>query len=201
MFLIGLTGGIAAGKSTVAKFWTDLGAIEIDADQLAREAVAVGSEGARLVRERFGDSFFEASGELDRGRLAELVFRDTKSKADLEAIVHPIVQKLARDRLDQLPADAVAIYTVPLLVEANVSLPFNVIVTVEAPEDVRIERLIESRGLSAEQARLRIANQSQPIERVSRADHVLNSNQSKEALLADARNLWDEFQIRAQKNK
>lgn len=197
MFLIGLTGGIAAGKSTVAKLWRELGAIEIDADLLAREVVEPDSEGALLIRKRFGDNFFDDSGALDRSKLASLVFTDKSAREDLEGIVHPLVQKRAREILSQLSEDSMVIYTVPLLVEANVSLPFDVVVTVEAPEDVRVKRLIESRNFTREQALARIESQAQPIERVARADYVLNSNQTLEQLLSDARQLWNEFLVRA----
>jgi len=197
MFLIGLTGGIAAGKSTVAKLWRELGAIEIDADLLAREVVEPDSEGAVLIRKRFGGSFFDDSGALDRSKLASLVFTDKSARDDLEGIVHPLVQKRAREILSQLSEDSMVIYTVPLLVEANVSLPFDVVVTVEAPEDVRVKRLIESRNFTREQALARVESQAQPIERVARADHVLNSNQTLEQLLSDARQLWNEFLVRA----
>ncbi len=197
MFLIGLTGGIAAGKSTVAKLWRELGAIEIDADLLAREVVEPDSEGALLIRKRFGDNFFDDSGALDRSKLASLVFTDKSAREDLERIVHPLVQKRAREILSQLSEDSMVIYTVPLLVEANVSLPFDVVVTVEAPEDVRVKRLIESRNFTREQALARIESQAQPIERVARADYVLNSNQTLEQLLSDARQLWNEFLVRA----
>ncbi|MEY3406167.1 MAG: hypothetical protein RLZZ556_239 [Actinomycetota bacterium] len=197
MFLIGLTGGIAAGKSTVAKLWRELGAIEIDADLLAREVVEPDSDGALLIRKRFGDSFFDDSGALDRSKLASLVFTDESAREDLERIVHPLVQKRAREILSQLSEDSMVIYTVPLLVEANVSLPFDVVVTVEAPEDVRVKRLIESRNFTREQAIARIESQAQPIERVARADYVLNSNQTREQLLSDARQLWNEFLVRA----
>jgi dephospho-CoA kinase len=201
MFLIGLTGGIAAGKSTVAKLWSELGAIEIDADLLAREVVEPGTEGASQIRKRFGESFFDATGALNRAALASLVFADRSAKADLEGIVHPLVQKRAREIIEKLPKDSIVIYTVPLLVEANVSLPFDAVVTVEAPEDIRIQRLIESRSYTPEQAIARIASQAQPIERVARADHVLNSNQSIEQLRSDARQLWNEFLARAQRTK
>lgn len=197
MFLIGLTGGIAAGKSTVAKLWQELGAIEIDADLLAREVVQPGKPGAKLIRDKFGAEFFDSDGNLDRKALAELVFANSKAKHSLEEIVHPLVQERAKALLDALPADAMAIYTVPLLVEANVSLPFDVVVTVEAPEELRIQRLIDSRNMTREEAVSRIMNQAQPIERVSRADYVLNSNQGIDQLLSDARDLWSQFERQA----
>lgn len=198
MFLIGLTGGIAAGKSTVAKLWRELGATEIDADQLAREVVAPGSLGAAEIEKRFGKEFFDAEGILNRQKLAELVFSDPSARKDLEAIVHPLVQKRARELIAELPDEAIVVYSVPLLVEANVSLPFDTVVTVEAPEEVRINRLMESRQMSREEAVSRIENQAKPIERVSRADFVLNSNQPIDLLLSDARTLFQTFKQQAQ---
>lgn len=197
MFLIGLTGGIAAGKSTVAKLWSELGGIEIDADQVAREVVAKGTAGLSQVIEAFGTEYLDDSGELDRKAMAKLVFEDPAARTKLEGIIHPLVRASVQEKLATLPSDSMVFYTVPLLVEANVGLPFDVVVTVEAPEDVRIQRLVESRGMTQAEARQRIAAQAKPIERVANADHVLNSNQAIDLLLQDARNLWKQFQKRA----
>ncbi|NBW73107.1 MAG: dephospho-CoA kinase [Microbacteriaceae bacterium] len=190
MFLIGLTGGIGAGKSTVAARWCELGGIEIDADQLAREVVAPGTDGALKISEVFGADFFDSNGFLDRKKLAERIFSNSQEKEALEDIIHPLVRDLALKKISQLPSESMAIYTVPLLVEANVTLPFDAVVTVEAPEDVRVQRLVETRGFSEVEARARIANQAQPIERASRADYILNSNQSLPELIRDADELW-----------
>ena len=190
MYLIGLTGGIAAGKSAVAARWVELGAVEIDADVLAREAVALGTDGLREVTAEFGTDVLLPDGSLDRAALAAVVFSDAQKREQLEAIVHPRVRQLAEERLNQQKSDAIVVYTVPLLVEADVSLPFDKVVTVEAPERVRIDRLIETRGLSEEQAVARIKNQSGPAERANRADAILNSNQSLQLLLKDAESLW-----------
>jgi dephospho-CoA kinase len=122
--------------------------------------------------------------------LAAVVFSDAQKREQLEAIVHPRVRQLAEERLNQQKSDAIVVYTVPLLVEADVSLPFDKVVTVEAPERVRIDRLIETRGLSEEQAVARIKNQASPAERANRADAILNSNQSLQLLLKDAESLW-----------
>ncbi len=190
MYLIGLTGGIAAGKSAVAARWVELGAVEIDADVLAREAVALGTDGLREVTAEFGTDVLLPDGSLDRAALAAVVFSDAQKREQLEAIVHPRVRQLAEERLNQQKSDAIVVYTVPLLVEADVSLPFDKVVTVEAPERVRIDRLIETRGLSEEQAVARIKNQASPAERANRADAILNSNQSLQLLLKDAESLW-----------
>lgn len=193
MFLIGLTGGIAAGKTTVASHWVSLGGIEIDADKLAREVVAPGSEGLEQVREAFGESVFQVDGSLDRLKLGEIVFNDASKRVALEEIIHPLVRERAQELLSDLPEHSMVIYTVPLLVEANVSLPFDVIVSVEAPETDRVKRLVSSRGLSEEQALARIKSQASAIERAAAADYILNSNQPLVSLLADATALWNKF--------
>ena len=198
MFLIGLTGGIAAGKTTVAAHWVSLGGIEIDADKLAREVVEPGTKGLKQIREVFGESVFNSEGSLDRQKLGEIIFSDAKKRAALEEIVHPLVRQRASELLAELPENSMVIYTVPLLVEANVSLPFDVIVSVEAPEADRVKRLVSSRGMSSEQALARIKSQASAIERAAAADYILNSNQPLPALLADASSLWSKFQMMSQ---
>jgi dephospho-CoA kinase len=198
MFLIGLTGGIAAGKTTVAAHWVSLGGIEIDADKLAREVVEPGTKGLKQIREVFGESVFNLEGSLDRQKLGEIIFSDAKKRAALEEIVHPLVRQRASELLAELPENSMGIYTVPLLVEANVSLPFDVIVSVEAPEADRVKRLVSSRGMSSEQALARIKSQASAIERTAAADYILNSNQPLPALLADASALWNKFQMMSQ---
>jgi dephospho-CoA kinase len=193
VYLVGLTGGIAAGKSTVAKHWVSHGGIEIDADQLAREVVAPNTLGANQIRNTFGDNFFDQAGNLNRKALGELVFESKEALGKLEAIVHPLVRARTMELLAELPINSVAIYTVPLLVEANVDLPFDAVVTVEAPEAERVKRLIASRGFSEQEAKARIANQATPLERAARADHILNSNQDIFLLLRDADALWGKF--------
>jgi len=195
VYLVGLTGGIAAGKSTVAKHWVSRGAIEIDADLVAREVVLPGSGGAKQIEEAFGASFFDAEGTLDRKALGTLVFESKAELEKLEGIVHPLVRARTRELLSSAPNDAIVIYTVPLLVEANVDLDFDYVVTVEAPESERISRLVEHRGFSIEDARARISNQASPIERAARADFILNSNQDIFLLLRDADALWRKFVI------
>jgi dephospho-CoA kinase len=193
MFLIGLTGGIAAGKSTVAGIWTALGAIEIDADVLAREVVQPGTVGLERIKNVFGPTVFTDSGSLDRKTLGEIVFNNASRRKELEGIVHPLVRARAQEILASLPEDSTVIYTVPLLVEANVELPFDVIVSVEAPETERAQRLVNSRGMTLEQALARIKAQASAIDRAARADYILNSNQSLTALSADATKLFEKF--------
>lgn len=197
MFLIGLTGGIAAGKSTVGEFWKQLGAIEIDADQLAREAISPGSDGLAAVIETFGKEVLDPNGGLDRSKLGQIVFSNPELRSKLEGIVHPRVRQLALKKIDTLSENSMVVYNVPLLVEANVDLPFDVVVTVEAPEETRIKRLVETRGMSVQEATNRVNSQAKPIERAARADYILNSNQSLGELEADAKALWFEFVERA----
>ena len=192
MFLIGLTGGIAAGKSAVAEHWAKLGAIEIDADVLAREVVAKGTIGAEQVEHTFGSEYF-VDGELDRKKLGQLVFGNPEKLAELEAIVHPLVKQRARELIAAVPETAIVIYTVPLLVEAQVELPFDAVVTIEAPEDERVKRLVKSRGMTEGEALSRIRAQATPLERATRADHILSSNQSLALLLHDSEVLFQKF--------
>ena len=198
MFLIGLTGGIAAGKTTVAGHWVSLGGIEIDADKLAREVVEPGTKSIDQIRQIFGDSVFSSDSSLDRQKLGEIIFNDPQKRLTLEGIIHPLVRQRASQLLAKLPEDSMVIYTVPLLVEANVSLPFDVIVSVEAPEADRVKRLASSRGMSTDQAMARIKSQASAIERAAAADYILNSNQPLPSLLSDATALWNKFQIMSQ---
>jgi len=193
VYLVGLTGGIAAGKSTVARHWVGRGAIEIDADVLAREVIAQGTPGEQQVIDAFGREVLGITGALDRKALGNIVFNSKPELEKLEAIIHPLVRARTQELLRAVPSDAVVVYTVPLLVEANVDLGFDTVVTVEAPEVERISRLVESRGYSIQEAKARIANQATPIERAARADHILNSNQDVFLLIRDADALYEKF--------
>lgn len=189
MYLVGLTGGIASGKSTVAAAWTELGGVEIDADKLAREVLEPGSIGFTRVVEAFGSQVVK-DGALDRQALAAIVFSDEVKRKELEAIVHPLVKELAAKRVSELPSDSIIIYNVPLLVEGSVDLPFDKVVTVEAPVEKRIQRLMDYRKMSKAEAQNRVAAQASAVERANAADVILNSNQDLQLLLKDARKLW-----------
>lgn len=197
MYLVGLTGGIAAGKTSVAKRWVELGGLEIDADVLARKALDAGTPGLAKVLEQFGSDLLLADGNLDRQKLGEVVFNAPEKRKKLEEIVHPIVRELAAQALADAPAGSILIYTVPLLVEASVDLPFDFVVTVEAPVDKQVERMVKTRGMTAQQASARIAAQASAAERANRADVILNSNQSLGRLLDDAEALWNEIERKA----
>lgn len=192
MYLIGLTGGIAAGKSTIAKIWSNLGGIEIDADELAREALMPGTESLQKVREAFGDVVFDGN-TLDRKALANIVFADASKRAVLESIVHPKVKALAKERISALADNAIVIYNVPLLVEAASDLEFDLVVTVEAPRERQVERLVQNRGLSVAEATSRIDSQASAAERANVADEILSSNQPIIAMEKDAVRMWNKI--------
>jgi dephospho-CoA kinase len=197
MYIVGLTGGIASGKSTVAAHWASLGGFEIDADQLARQVVAPGSRGAADIRAEFGDAVFESDGSLNRAKLGSIVFADATKRQALEAIVHPLVKAEAQERVAAQPDNAIVIYNVPLLVEASVDLPFDKVITVEAPAEKQIERLIENRGMTKQEAEARIASQASPAQRANAADLILNANQRLELMLADATAIWNQIEREA----
>lgn len=194
MYLIGLTGGIAAGKSTVAKRWVELGAIEIDADQIAREVVEKGTLGLQQICEHFGDSVLNEDGSLNRAALGKRVFADQTELNALNAIVHPLVKARTAELLTQMPPHAIVIYNVPLLVEAAVDHDFDTVVTVEAPEEEQLKRLVSNRGMTQTEAKARIMSQAKPVERAALADRILSSNQDIHLLLRDADVLWRDIE-------
>lgn len=198
MFLVGLTGGIASGKSTVAELWQTLGADIIDADELAREVVEPGSQGLARIAEEFGDSILNADESLNRGALAGLVFADVKKRKLLESITHPLIRALAQERISAKKANVV-VYVIPLLVESSSDLPFDYVVTVEAPQTDQVSRMMESRDMTESEALARIRAQATPAERANVADRILSSNQSLALLLKDAKVLYKELESLAKK--
>ena len=189
--MIGLTGGIGSGKSTVAKRLVELGATEIDADLLAREVVAPGTPGLEAVAKRFGADLIASDGSLDRALLASRAFSDQANRKDLEAILHPLIQKLSRERIASTPG--IVIYTIPLLVETNSQLPFDKVITVSAPEDVRVRRLVESRGMSEADAKARISAQATDQQREEVADYIINSDCSMAELFEQVDSVFAEL--------
>jgi dephospho-CoA kinase len=193
--IIGLTGGIAAGKSTVSGRWAEHGAVVVDADRLARDAVAPGSPGLEQVAERFGPSVIAADGALDRAALGTIVFADPAARKELEAITHPEVWRLAQaafDAAEQADPDAVVVYDVPLLAEARGSRPlrFDAVVVVDAPAAVRIERLVQHRGMSREEAERRVGAQASDADRLALADHVVDATGTLEDTVRSADQVW-----------
>ncbi len=188
-----MTGGIAAGKSTVAARLRDLGAVIIDADELAREAIAPGSAGLAAVVARFGAGVLDARGTLDRVALGAIVFADDAARADLNAIVHPEVRRLYRAAVEAARVgdpDSIVIYDVPLLAEARSADEFGLVVVVDAPAAIRVRRLVERRGLTPEQAQQRVDAQASDDERRALADVVIDASGEESETLEQAERLW-----------
>lgn len=192
MLQVGLTGGIASGKSTVAEIWRAAGAVLIDSDLLAREAVAPGSPGLAAVVERFGPGVLTPDGSLDRPALGRTVFADEAARHDLEAIVHPWVRRRSDELVAAAGADAVVVHDIPLLVESDRAGDFDLVVVVGAPVATRVDRLVRLRGMSESAARQRIAAQADDARRRAVADVWIDNSGSVEQLRAEAVRVWHE---------
>lgn len=199
MFRVGLTGNIASGKSTVARVWQRLGAPVIDADVLARRAVAPGSVGLRRIVAAFGPGVLDDAGQLDRAALRDIVFRDPEARAKLEAIVHPEVGRLRREEEARLEAagERIVVHDIPLLFEAGLDREFDAVVLVDASERVRLERLVRDRGLPEDEARRMIDAQMPSSQKRDRADYVIENEGTLEALERAAEEVWRELRRRA----
>jgi dephospho-CoA kinase len=197
MYWVGLTGGIGAGKSTVARLLAERGAVVIDADQLARDAVQPGTDGLAAIAAAFGPSVLSADGSLDRAALATVVFADPEALARLNAIVHPRVGALTQSRLDELPPDTIAVNDIPLLVEVSAAGRYDLVVVVEADQEVRVQRLVADRGMTTRDALARIAAQAAPADREAVADVVIDNTGSYEDLVGDVEELWSLIRDRA----
>jgi dephospho-CoA kinase len=197
MLLVGLTGGIGAGKSTVARMLAKRGAVVFDADDFAKEAVAPGTKGLSRVVEEFGPEAVTGSGELDREWLAGRVFTDPEARGRLEAITHPEVARLFANAVEPYRGtDAVVVYAVPLLVENNLADGFDVVVVVAASEEMRIGRLATERGMSEQDVRERAAAQASDEERMRVADYVVWNAGSEQDLEQQVEKLWFELSNR-----
>ena len=192
MLVVALTGGIGAGKSLVAQYFSELGARVVDADQLSRIAIERGSEGFDEVITRFGESILR-NGDIDRKALAEIIFKDKSAKADLEAIIHPRVRELFFEVVSDLAADEILIYEIPLLVETGASSNFDQIITVEADLEIRKSRLLK-RGMFISEIESRLAAQASPSEREAVATHIIENSGDEDQLLRKVENLWEELQ-------
>jgi len=191
MRIIALTGGIGAGKSLVAQYFSELGARVVDADQLSRVAIERGSEGFDEVLLRFGESILR-DGDIDRKALAEIVFADASARADLEAIIHPRVRELFSDVIADLAPDETLIYEIPLLVESSAASNFDLVITVEADLEIRKERL-RKRGMFISEIERRMAAQASREEREAQADHIIINDGDEDALLRSVENLWEDL--------
>jgi dephospho-CoA kinase len=174
--MVGLSGGIGSGKSVVAARLAELGAVVIDADRLAREVVAPGTDGLAEVVAAFGAGVLDAEGGLDRPTLGRLVFEDAAARQRLEAIIHPRVRARTAELVAAAPPDAIVVNDVPLLVEAGLAAGFGIVVMVLADEQARVRRLVETRGMSAADARSRIGAQATDEQRRAVADVVLEND-------------------------
>jgi len=193
MTTIALTGGIASGKSTISRRLRELGAVILDADVFAREAVAPGSPGLRAVRAHFGERIIADDGSLDRPALAAIVFADERERLALNDIVHPEVRRLTEEaRLRALAddPDAVIVHDIPLLVESTSNYDYDEIWVADAPDSVRVERLVALRGMPLEEAERRVASQATDEERRRIADVLIDTTTSLEETIAEVDRLW-----------
>ena len=191
MSVIGLTGGIGAGKSLVANYFFSLGAEVIDADQLARQAIERGSVGFDEVVAAFGDSILK-DGDINRRALGDIVFADIDKRKVLESIIHPKVQQALAEARSGLSVNQILIYEIPLLVETNAASKFDKVITVEAPLELRIKRL-KSRGLLQSEIEKRISNQATPEQRRAIADIQIENDGTEEELLRKVEAIWEEL--------
>lgn len=193
---VGLTGNIAAGKSSVARVWESLGATVIDADRLARQATEPGSPALGMIVDAWGPGVLDAEGALDRAALRRIVFRDPEERLRLERIVHPAVAALR----DQAYGDAeargepVVVADIPLLFEAGLVEEFDRIVLVDAPEATRLRRLVEERGMDPEEARRMVAAQMPAEAKRARADVIIDNSGSRAELERHAAEVWKQIQ-------
>jgi dephospho-CoA kinase len=202
MVLVGLTGGIGAGKSTVAAMLAQRGAVVIDADDLARRAVARGTDGFGRVVEAFGREILDSDGDIDRGKLAGIVFADAERRSTLEAIVHPEVARLLAEALAPYQGtDRVVVYSTPLLAEVGLAEGFDVVVVVVADVDRRVERLMHDRGMKADDVRARVGAQLSDEDRARIADVLLDNDGEPARLEPQVDRLWATLVKRAQANR
>ena len=197
MLLVGLTGGIGSGKSTVARFLGDHGAVIVDADVFARDAVRAGSDAFQAVVRRFGDEVVGADGELDRPKLASIVFADRAALADLETIIHPEVRRMIADRIQaELDTDHVVVLVNPLLIEMGAHRDCDVVVVISADPATQVARTV-ARGMDEADVRARLAAQLPIEERARAADVLLDNEDSLEDLEAEVAVLWASLTARA----
>ncbi|MDX6308186.1 MAG: dephospho-CoA kinase [Nocardioidaceae bacterium] len=190
---IGLTGGIASGKSTVSERLAELGAVVIDADLLAREVVRPGTPGLAAVVRQFGNDVLTGDGSLDRQALARRVFDDDDARRRLEAVIHPLVRQRTAEIEAALPRDAVVVHDIPLLVESGQDALFDAVVVIDVDEDVQRRRLRELRHMPDDEAVGRIAAQTSRERRLAAADAVIVNNGSRADLLASVDRLWQDL--------
>lgn len=194
---VGLTGGIASGKSTVSAILAELGAVVIDADAIAREVVAQGTSGLEAVVAEFGPGLLTPGGDLDRPAMGALVFADAGARKRLEAIIHPLVHRRSAELEAAADADAVVVHDIPLLAEVGRAGSFDAVIVVDAPTEVQVARMVGDRGWTREEAESRIAAQASREERLSIATHVVDNTGSLDDLRRRVEDVYAELAARA----
>jgi dephospho-CoA kinase len=197
VLLVGLTGGIASGKSVVARRFAEHGAVVVDADVIAREVVEPGTPALARIVEEFGSAVIGPDGRLDRPALGAVVFADPDKLRILNSITHPAVLELSHQRFadaESADPDAIVVYDVPLLLEArSEGREFDVVVVVEADDEIRVQRMVELRGMAEDEARRRIGSQATNAQRAAIADHVIDANGTEAETLAAADAVWEKL--------
>lgn len=203
VYRVGLTGNIASGKSEVARVWRSLGAAVIDADALARAAVAPGSPGLEAVVRRFGRGVLAGDGTLDRAALRALVFEDDEARTALESLLHPEIDRLRRAREAELIAagEPIVVHEVPLLFEVGLDAAMDRVVFVDAPEAARLERLVGTRGLERDEALAMMGAQASAEGKRERAGIVVRNDGTLEELRRSAEAAWREIEAAASRRR
>jgi dephospho-CoA kinase len=196
---VGLTGGIGAGKSTVADLFSQKGAVVIRSDELARQVIEPQTPGFQQVIDRFGKDLVNSEGYIDRAKLAQIVFKDDAALKDLENIIHPLVRSKTNQIIDQHTSETIIVNEIPLLLEKKMESLFDFLVIVISSEKNRLERLAQ-RGLTAEQATARMAKQVSDEERKAAADFLIVNDGNLDQLEADVEKIWQTLQERSFKS-
>ena len=192
MLIVALTGGIGSGKTTVGDIFSELGAVVIDSDQLARAVLERGSKGFDLVLAKFGDAILK-NGELDRSLLATLVFNDSQKRSELESITHPLIRQSFAEIISSLPRESIVINQIPLLFESKGAYKFDHIITISAPEELRIERL-KNRGLGLSDIKKRMEAQASDVERESISNSIIRNDKDELHLRNQVESTWLELE-------
>ena len=190
---VGLTGGVASGKSTVSTMLAELGAVVIDSDALAREVVLPGTEGLAAVVAAFGEEILTEDGTLDRPALGAIVFADEEKRRVLEGILHPLIGARSAALANSAGPDVLVVHDIPLLAEAGIADTFDAVIVVDAPTELQVERMLRDRGWTREDAESRIAAQASRDDRLAIATYVIKNTGSLEDLRARVREVYDEL--------
>lgn len=193
---VGLTGGVASGKSTVSAMLAAMGAVVIDADLLAREVVARGTPGLAAVVDAFGPEVLTPEGDLDRPKMGAIVFNDPEKRRLLESIVHPLVFERYAEMEASAPADSIVVHDIPLLVESGRAEEFDAVIVVDVPHEAQVERMLRDRGWTEEDALSRIAAQATREQRRAVATYLIDNSGTLEDLRAAVREVFEDLQER-----